>query len=1077
MRVNSLKSQVGVVGAVGFALACGAAWWMLATAQTPASSRGGVLLQEARNLGKAFYETPGSSRQAVEQLRKALDLNPDSAREHLNFGLALLRAGEREEGIDHIVTAQKLDRSLPHTYFNLGIEYKKSGEAEKAIDQLLQMERLRPREAKTQYNLGALYKQIGNTRRAIEKFDRTIELDPSLAAPHFQLFGILRRTDPERATQELEIFKGLKAATEDAAVGEDVDWSFYSELYDPSLATGDAAPAVPYKFETRDVARLDGDALGASSLDLNGDGFADAIIWSRQSSVALLGGASDGPEAAPVSLAGASHYGAGDFDGDGLADLCRVDDNGVEVLVNDQGQRFRQAFSQAGGFDLCMFADYDHDNDYDLFALGQEKRLFQNDGEGSLTDVSGEFPFGEGRIRGAATAELFEDNGHDFIAVYGDGVSVHQDRKLGVYGEAVEIEGATVPSGRVRVDIVDANHDGFLDVAVTAQVETLLLQNHYGELRRGPAIARVEAWADFELRGRVDAATANGVLANRGGLAFGEIDSSDELPPGFAVSGDYDADGRPDLLAAGPEGAVRFAANRTETANRGLTVRLEGVKSPAIGAGARVELKSGLGYAKQVYRGTPLHFGLGPAQGFDTIRVTWANGLIQNEMPAEPTAEGKIKEAPRLSGSCPMVFTWNGREFEYISEVLGVAPLGASLARGTYFPVDHTEFVTIRGDQLRDRDGYLDVRLTEELREVAYIDKIRLIAVDHPADTRILTSEKAKAPPFPDFKLFGVSSAIRPVAASNHRGEDVLARVAAGDRLYADFGRDYENRAERHSLMLEFPEFDSEDAVLFLEAWVDWSSASSIVAASQTKSAAVQPPFLEVLDERGEWVTAVADVGLPGGTLRTIAVDLRGKIPSGARIMRLTTNMCVYWDSAYIGVGTSEPDARLTHLSATTPRLRFRGFSRNYVTDGRGQPERFDYQEVSATTNWNPTPGRYTRFGDVRELLDREDDRFVIMGAGDEIELRFPSAGLPQLPAGWTRDYLLFVDGWAKENESNTAFGDSVEPLPFHSMSGYPYGPGEAYPGTPEHQADLSRYHTRPAMRLLRPLVARSTPR
>ena len=1072
-----MESRLGIAGAFAFSIACAAALWMLAAAQTPANLAEAVQLQEARNLGKAFYETPGSSRQAVEQLRKALELNPGSARDRLNYGLALLRAGEREEGIAQVIEAQKIDRSLPHTYFNLGIEFKKAGEAEKAIDQLLQMERLRPLEAKTQYNLGALYKQIGNTRRAIEKFERTIELDPSLAAPHFQLFGILRRTDPERATRELEAFQGLKEATEDAAVGEDVDWSFYSELYDPSLAIGDAAPAVPYKFETREVARLDGAALGALSVDLNGDGSADAITWSAESAVAVVGGDSAGPEVAPVALAGASHFAAGDFDGDGLADLCRVDDIGVEVLLNDDGHGFQPVVSEAGAFDLCLFADYDHDNDYDLFALGRDKRLLRNDGEGSLADVSGDFPFGDGRVRAATTAELFEDNGHDLVAVYGDGVSVHQDRKLGVFGRAVGIQGVSVPAGSVRLEVVDANHDGYLDVAVTGRDGTLLLQNHEGELRPGPAMERVEAWADFELRGRVDAATEHRVLANRGGLEFGVVDSSDEPPPGLSVSGDFDADGKPDLLAAGPDGAVRFAANRTETANRGVTVRLEGVKSPAIATGSRVELKAGLRYAKQVYLGTPLHFGLGPAESFDTIRVTWPNGLIQNELSEEPVAEVTIKEAPRLSGSCPMVFTWNGHRFEYISEVLGVAPLGASLARGTFFSVDHTEFVTIRGDQLRERDGHLDVRLTEELREVAYIDKIRLIAVDHPADIRIVTSEKAKGPPFPEFRLYGVASTIKPLAATNHRGEDVLARVSSEDHRYAEFQRDYQNRAEHHSLTLEFPEIDTDDAVLFLEGWVDWSSASSIVAASQTKNSAVQPPFLEVLDEHGDWVTAVADVGLPGGTLRTIAVDLRGMIPPGSRTMRLTTNMCVYWDSAYIGIGTTEPEARLTHLSPTTSRLRFRGFSRNYIADGRAQPERFDYQQVSSTTNWNPTPGRYTRFGDVRELLGREDDRFVIMGAGDEIELRFPSVGLPPLAAGWTRDYLLFVDGWAKENEANTAFGDSVAPLPFHSMTGYPYGPGEAYPDTPHHRADMDRYHTRPAMRLLRPLVARSTPR
>ena len=1071
-----MKSRKRFSGWVAAALASGVALWMLATAQTPASGPEQARLQELRNLGKALYETPGSSRQAVDVLKEALDLNPDSARERLNYGLALLRAGQREAGMDEVARAQRIDRALPHTYFNLGIEYKKAGEVEKAIDQFTQMERLVPDEAKTQYNLGALYKQIGNTPRAIERFERTIELDPSLAAPHFQLFGIMRRLDMERATQELDKFKALKAATEDAAVGEDVDWSFYSELHDPSLATGEAVPAVAFRFEQREAGELSGAPLGTLTFDLNADGSADVLAWSATDAVALVG-SSAGPETASAGLGGATYYGAGDFDGDGVFDLCRVDGEGVEVLVNRSGRAFTQVFETAGRFDTCLFADYDRDNDFDLFALGADKRLLQNDGEGSLNDVSGEFPFGSGRVRAAATAELFEDNGHDLIAVYDDTVAVHQDRKLGLFGPPVVVNGVTVPPGTARMEVVDADHDGFLDVAISTESGTLLLENSYGELGGGPTLPAVQAWADFELRGRFDAATADGFLANRGSFQFGPVDGSDESPPGPAAAGDFDADGKLDLVAVGPDGTVRFAANRTETSNRGLIVRLKGVKSPAIGAESRVEVKAGLSFAKRVYRGVPLHFGLGTAEDFDTIRVTWPNGLIQNEMPEEPATEIEIEEAPRLSGSCPMVYTWNGREFEYISEVLGVAPLGASLARGVYFPVDHDEFVTIRGDQLQARDGYLDVRLTEELRETAYVDKMRLIAVDHPDGVRVISNEKAKGPPFPEFKLFGVKTPIAPIAAVNHRGEDVLASVAASDRHYAIFDRNYENRAERHSLTLEFPPFDADDAVLFLTAWVDWSSASSIVAASQTKSSSVQPPFLEVQDGSGEWVTAASDVGLPGGTVRTIAVDLSGKFPSSSRSVRITTNMCVYWDAAFVGLGTQSPDVRLTHLKPQRAMLRFRGFSRNHVPAGRTQPESFDYRQVSATSNWNPTPGRYTRFGDVRELLRSEDDRFVIMGAGDEIELRFSASGLPPIARGWKRDYLLLVDGWAKENESNTAFGDSVEPLPFHAMSGYPYGSGEQYPSIPEHRADRERYHTRPAMRLLRPLVARSTPR
>ncbi len=1058
-------------------VAGGAVWWGVASGQSSAESEAEARLQAVRNLGKAFYETPGSGRQAVEQLRIALELNPGSAREHLNYGLALLRAGEREEGMEQVVTAQRIDRNLPHTYFNLGIEYKKAGEVEKAIDQFTQMERLVADEAKTQYNLGALYKQIGNIRRAIEKFERTIALDPSLAAPHFQLFGILRRVDMDQATEQLEIFKELKAATEDAAVGEDVDWSFYSELYDPSLADGSAAPAGAYRFETDEVARLEGPALGALDLDLEGDGITDAIVWSEQDAVAVVGSSQGDPTVRQVGLDGARHYAAGDFDGDGVADLCRVTEEAVEILVSASGLSFRSIHAIDGDFDACVFADYDRDNDFDLFALGSDRRLLQNDGEGGLTDVTSEFAFGRGRIRAAVTAELFEDNGHDLIAVYDDGVRVHQDRKLGLFGAGEVVDGVDVPAGAVRMDVVDIDHDGFLDVAVTAGDRTILLENRDGDLVEGPSMSRVEAWADYQLRGRTDVTTSDGFMVNGGAFEFSRVAGSDGPPSGHAVAGDFNGDLKPDLIAAGADGRVQYAENRSEADHTPLLVRLEGVKSPAIGTEARIEVKAGLTYAKQVYRGVPAVFGIGTLQEVDTVRITWANGLIQNEMPKEPTTELLVKEAPRLSGSCPMIYTWNGDAFEYISEVLGVAPLGASLARGVYFPVDHDEYVTIRGDQLRPRDGYLDVRLTEELRETAYLDKVRLLAVDHARDVRIISNEKAKGPPFPVFKLFGVSSAIAPTAARDHHGRDVLDRVVRTDRRYMDIQRGYENRAELHSLTLEFPSFRDDDAVLFLEAWVDWSSASSIVAASQTQGASIQPPFLEMQNEQGEWTTAIADIGLPGGTTRTVAVDLSGKFPDDTRAIRLTTNMCVYWDRAFIGVGTKRPDVRVTTLEADAPELRFRGFSRNYVAEGRAQPERFDYQQVSTTSNWNPTPGLYTRFGDVGELLHAEDDRLVIMGAGDEIVLRFPVDELPALHSGWTRDYLLFVDGWAKENESNTAFGDSVAPLPFHAMSGYPYGAGESYPDTPQHRADLAQYHVRPAMRLTRPLVARVAPR
>jgi hypothetical protein len=179
----------------------------------------------------------------------------------------------------------------------------------------------------------------------------------------------------------------------------------------------------------------------------------------------------------------------------------------------------------------------------------------------------------------------------------------------------------------------------------------------------------------------------------------------------------------------------------------------------------------------------------------------------------------------------------------------------------------------------------------------------------------------------------------------------------------------------------------------------------------------------------------------------------------------------VYWDEIFLAESSAAPRTVLTPIDASHVDLRFRGFSAPTIDPERKQPEAFDYARVSSVSMWNPTSGLYTRYGDVTQLLQTIDDRLVIMGSGDEIDLSFPAAGLPALRPGWTRDFLLLVDGWAKDADANTAFSQSVGPLPFHGMSAYPYGPTEHYPDDALHRAYVTEYNTRPALRLLRPLV------
>jgi hypothetical protein len=109
----------------------------------------------------------------------------------------------------------------------------------------------------------------------------------------------------------------------------------------------------------------------------------------------------------------------------------------------------------------------------------------------------------------------------------------------------------------------------------------------------------------------------------------------------------------------------------------------------------------------------------------------------------------------------------------------------------------------------------------------------------------------------------------------------------------------------------------------------------------------------------------------------------------------------------------------------------------------------------------------------VDNLLRDVDDQLVIMGSGDEVRLEFPVAALQAPRPGYTRDFLLKVDGWAKDRDPNTAFSSTVQPLPFHGMSRYPYPASEHFPRDAAHDSYQRTYNTRPAQELLPPLASK----
>jgi hypothetical protein len=168
--------------------------------------------------------------------------------------------------------------------------------------------------------------------------------------------------------------------------------------------------------------------------------------------------------------------------------------------------------------------------------------------------------------------------------------------------------------------------------------------------------------------------------------------------------------------------------------------------------------------------------------------------------------------------------------------------------------------------------------------------------------------------------------------------------------------------------------------------------------------------------------------------------------------------MRVYWDQILVDTNEEKASIRMVALDAAKATLSWCGYPREFSPDGK-KPMLYDYGKRDQTAPWKSHVGNYTRYGDVTGLVRNKDDMYVVMHHGDEITLDFDARGLVPLPEGWTRTFLVYADGFGKDMDLNSAYPDTVEPLPYHKMSGYP---GELpYPDDRVHRDYLLNYNTR----------------
>jgi hypothetical protein len=572
--------------------------------------------------------------------------------------------------------------------------------------------------------------------------------------------------------------------------------------------------------------------------------------------------------------------------------------------------------------------------------------------------------------------------------------------------------------------------------------------------------------------------------------------------PRAIITGDYDGDGATDLLITQNHGPAVLLRNEGGNQNHWLRLSLKGLADNKSAIGTKVEVFSGGNrqkfeiYGSNGYLGQSsldIVVGLGDSKEADIVRMLWPTGVLEDEIQVAGDKQQNYLEIDRRGSSCPTLFVWNGEHYEFVADMLGAGVVGHWIGPGQRDIPRPVEFVKINRNIIREKAdfrprtadlgprelsevrgpkpdaGLLSFRFMEPLEEAVYLDQVRVLAVDHPAEVDVYPNEYfASNPPYPPFKVV-VSRDARPPAGawddrSNNLLPDLLAHKYVGDFALTQF----QGFAKPHTLTLDLGEaYKGGPLWLLMHGEVEYFSANSMYAASQAGIQALSP-YVEALvgdekDADGKWKRVVDDMGFPAGGPRTMTADLTGKLPVGTKKIRITTNLQVYWDSILVSrtaQDSREQTPRVTPVPLVKADLEFHGYPLKIEGKPAGNVE-YIYEKTSATGPYTRPFGTYTRYGDVLPLLTATDDKLAVFGSGDEVRLDFDPSKLPTLPKGWVRDYFFAANGYEKDMDFYAAEGNYVAPLPFLSMGEYPYTPKKSFPLDDAHVNYLLEYNTR----------------
>ncbi|MBE7502243.1 MAG: VCBS repeat-containing protein [Verrucomicrobiales bacterium] len=1069
---------------------------------------------QAMHSGKNYYDQ-GQITNAIVRFERAVELEPAQPDALLNLANAYLLVDQPERALASAEQALSFDRNLAAGYYVAGCAHLRLRQFEEAVKAFFSARDLDANVAATHYQLGVGQVELGQVEDAAASFEEAIRLEPEHPVAHYALGqALIRAGRQEEGLEAIQRHQAIRAKNPNAppATTATHERCVYTQARAPQKPARPDPKGITVRF-TEATSSVFGDTAAhyrapLAVLDFNRNDQNGLFVAEGTHGFRVLANR-DGrftPQGEPLARQADTAFFAaltGDLNNDRYEDVLVLGDTASHAFRFATNGAARDLTRASGLTGLVAragaFVDLDFTGKLDLIALrpdGAGLRVLRNLGSMYFIDITATSGV-PAQITGARQLAVDDWNNDDLLDVFVSRTGappLYLQKQRG--GPLVP---TNLPAGTLEGSVLalgDVNGDSRTDLFVGADTHVDLLLGGIDRFHRlplaQPGLDRLRLF-DYDNDGWLDLlATGTGLQLwrNVGDGRFENVTQTTGLaalantPIDDVALADFDGDGDTDLVLslAGPtETGLRYYRNDGGNTHRQLKLRLIGNRSNASGLGIRLEVASGNFRVHRTVQSLPIEIGVGPRDHLEALTARWFDLPYHIvDLPVDPKQALEVPEPILPTGSCPYLYAWDGQRFRFVTDLLGSAPVGLRVADTVFAAADPREFVAL-GDAttFAPRDGRYVLQITEELREVLYLDEAKLVVVDHPPDTEVHTTDKFRpGPPFPRGELWTLENRVPLRHATRLDGSDCTELLQAiDDRRVSPFALripQLRGLAEPHGVVLDFGPLPADrPLVLALTGWLRFGGGMANVAASHDPDLPFPFPQLEVETTPDHWQPVDVVAGAPSGKTKTILIDLAGHLPAQSLRLRLTTAFEIHWDRIALFHRRPPTDTRLTWLAPDIADLHWRGFSEFADLDWTF-PLTPVYDQVYQTAPWTITPvGWCTRYGPVDPLVAAEDNAVALLNGGDELTLEFAASRLPAPPPGTHRSFFLYTVGWDKDADFHVQLGWCVDPWPWHGMDDQRYGL-ETRPAFASDEL-MRRYTTRwvPQYTLRRPAIQR----